>query len=94
MPIRFGSYGDKIWFFRPEDMAAFRIGVNRRSGNMKKVLFSVTGETWLSVYAASPGQHVSKDAVSADGTRPALPSLPRRSFRQAQSPSTWHAYIL
>ena len=21
--IRFGSYGDKIWFFRPEDMAAF-----------------------------------------------------------------------
>ena len=22
-PIRFGSYGDKIWFFRPEDLAAF-----------------------------------------------------------------------
>ena len=21
--IRFGSYGDKIWFFRPEDLAAF-----------------------------------------------------------------------
>ena len=28
MPIRFGSYGDKIWFFRPEDLAAFLLTSN------------------------------------------------------------------
>ena len=28
--IRFGSYGDKIWFFRREDMAVFLLGYNCR----------------------------------------------------------------
>ena len=32
MAIRFGSYGDKIWFFRSEDMAAF-LGIDRWRDN-------------------------------------------------------------
>ena len=39
-PIRFGSYGDKIWFFRPEDLAALPHRPNAYPTNMKKVLSS------------------------------------------------------
>ena len=42
-PVRFGSSADKIWFFRPEDMAAFPTVPNGESRNITKILFLLLG---------------------------------------------------